>query len=230
MRSHESPPRLIALNQPNGLLRRPPVRHSLVQHVTPYPGSFGPLGHGCALITHNKDARIPSIPLLLGPRRPPTVPRLVVPVHVDSVERVRVRWAPAHVCNERGKRSPRVTHANATRAVVGEPRTPRVLAALAHRLPHMIFARALESVGCVRVDQQTTARARTPVNQQIRTPLTVPATVARHIPKRSPAAHARKPGHHPATEAPPAKVHANGARTVTARERGSVAQSRPGLN
>src|SRR5215218_7484569 len=81
--------------------------HAVAQH---------PQGHLLPLIDHH--ARRALVKALLWSDSPATVARLVMPVAVKAIQRVRERRARPHIFDESLKRSqPAVTDTNAARAV-----------------------------------------------------------------------------------------------------------------
>lgn len=88
------------------------------------------------------------IPLLLGSRGPSAVIRRVGAVVVDAVQRMIGRWASPHVLQERlVGRAPLVTDANTTPAITRIPLVARIVTAVPHIDPRLIFARPCASSG-----------------------------------------------------------------------------------
>lgn len=80
---------------------------------------------------------LPLVCTLLRLRRPPAVPRLVVAVVVDAVNRMRRRRLWPHVLDEQIKarssgfsEAPAVAHSNPSVAIPNRPRAARIIAAL----------------------------------------------------------------------------------------------------
>src|SRR5688572_6652347 len=86
---------------------------------------------------------VPLLGLLVGPA---AVARLVVAVHVEPVERVFRRRPRTHVLQERFERIPPLADADAPAAVVLVTRVVRVLAALPHVMPGVVFGRVCSAV------------------------------------------------------------------------------------
>lgn len=78
---------------------------------------------------------------------PPTVRRLIVPVRIDSVDRVRRSRAQSHVGIERSEVVPALAHGHASSAVVPEADGAAVSAPVQHVLPDPVLGGALGVVG-----------------------------------------------------------------------------------
>ena len=85
-----------------------------------------------------------SVLTLLEASRPPTV-RLLVSAIVVAAFDGRIRWALAHVFEERRERRPAITHRDAATAVVRIRLRIRIRATLSHRLPRHTRRRWLRS-------------------------------------------------------------------------------------
>lgn len=80
--------------------------------------------------------RVPSVDRLLRQSRPVAIPRLVIPVHVPTLDRVRLRGPLAHVRQERGEIQPALTDRDSSATVVAPGfLVRRIQAAGFHPLP-----------------------------------------------------------------------------------------------
>jgi len=131
--------------QPRVSVRTPPRSRPPVSTPTRPEGAVV-AGSPCAPCAAGKTLFIEvcSAPVvrLLARRRPPDVSRFVVPVYIDSIERVRRRRLVADVRKEPQEVvPPLLADPNATTAVVMPIFLIRILAALDHREPRTIFGR-----------------------------------------------------------------------------------------
>lgn len=100
-----------------------------------------PLGDGLHATVEADDVIHPSVVGLIEATRPSAVSRLVVPVHVDALNRMAARARP-HINQERGEAvPPTVAHRNPTPAVVLEGSRIWVEASRFGGAPRPIFAR-----------------------------------------------------------------------------------------
>jgi hypothetical protein len=100
------------------------------------PCSLGPLNNRQCLAAPGESPTVPAIAHLHLTPRPPTVPRFVVPVDVDSIDRKLKRRAFTHVGIERLERvSPSCAYANPAAAISGVARIIGVRAAMSHGHP-----------------------------------------------------------------------------------------------
>ena len=88
-----------------------------------------------------RDQRVVSaVAMLLAPRRPATIPRFIVPVVVDPVDRMIRARSTAHIREERReRRTPALTDGNTSPAVTVEPIALWIQASLLQRLPGPVF-------------------------------------------------------------------------------------------
>ncbi len=99
------------------------------------------------LICTPLDPRIPPVTVLLSLSSPAAVPRFVVPVVVDPVDRRAIR-ARSHVGEEVLELEPAFADRDPPAAIVGVRGVPRIEAAAHHPLPRMMSAGIAEVLGC----------------------------------------------------------------------------------
>lgn len=107
-----------------------------------YAGFSRPLRCGQALAKGFDVDAVAPISALFRDGRPPAVPRLVVAVAVDAVDRVRRRRPWTHVREERFKViRPSLAHGDAAPAIQRVRVLAGVCAATAHRIPRVVLGR-----------------------------------------------------------------------------------------
>ena len=111
----------------------------------------------------------PAVVSLFCRRSPSTVTGAVRAIIVDSVQRLSIR-AVSHGLMEGFKRaSPAIANINTTRPIIFIGAVVRVVAALVHGVPQVVFRQAAESVGAGAFAHGRTGRA-TAAGSQPRTP------------------------------------------------------------
>lgn len=84
--------------------------------------------------------------VLLFMCRPSAIARFVIAIVVDSLNR-QLTWSTPHVSEERSEAvAPAIADLNSARSIVTKLRAFRVVAALNHRVPHMIFNSRTQSM------------------------------------------------------------------------------------
>lgn len=140
---------------------------------------------------------------LLSLRSPTDVSRFVVPVIVDTVERL-AQWTWAdfghEIGVERGEIVPAFADVNAATTISGIPFDIRVFAAAKHRGPYPVHGRAVHAMCGLKLCSQTTARLRLPSTQRAAVCGTRSAAIAAAKPAGLPAGHANKGKNGPTTE------------------------------
>jgi len=117
-----------------------PVRNSIAVNAK----ASAPVRNGVGLAVKRDLADSGFVVVLINPRRPLAVARLVMAFAVDSLNRVLRRGARSHVLHEGGKRvEPSVADINASLSV---PRMRTDSATLAHGSPDVVFRSFAHSV------------------------------------------------------------------------------------
>jgi len=117
-----------------------PVRNSIAVNAK----ASAPVGNGVSLAVKCDLADSGLVVVLLNPRRPLAVARIVMAFAVDSLNRVLWRGARPHVLDKGGKRvKPAVANVNASLPVT---RMGTDTATLAHGSPYVIFRSFAHSV------------------------------------------------------------------------------------
>lgn len=111
--------------------------------------AFRPFGDAHRLALKGQQSICSTIALLLTASRPPHITGLVVAVVVNAVDAVRRGRLLSHVRNERCKpcfSAPSVAHTNSPSTVILKLWVMGIATAIVHRLKHLVFRGATESV------------------------------------------------------------------------------------
>ena len=105
-----------------------------------------PLSGSLSLAADSYHAIVAAIVLLLFLSRPAAVLGFIVSARINSINRMLLRGALAHIGNKVLERFPSLAYGDAFRTVFAIARDIFILAALTHIDPNMIFARIRKTV------------------------------------------------------------------------------------
>lgn len=119
---------------------RPTRLQPITQGLSVNPVIFRPGGQRFCLAVERQQQVVPAVAILLLSGGPATIPRLIITIVVDSVNRMFRRWAWTNVGQELGKRMPpAITYRDAASSIVPVGPIGHIETSPEHAPPNIVF-------------------------------------------------------------------------------------------